>query len=314
MRTIAISCVIPSSKKDLKSKTLKQLIRSIKTQDFEGKTEVLVITEGDSESAKAEGIRRAKGKVIGMFCADNVITDKRLFSNVWENIVVNGCSATYPIKYAYKKQDNSLNRYFSLMGGNDPVCYYLGKNDRWPHVSELRIASEYSKSYGCNGFFYRSDLIKKTDLNNYYPMDNAMEVKGEFAALNCDWIWHKTSDNLLTFLKKRYKYARDLYSDRSNRRWKMVDGRGDVKRLVRFAIDAVLVFPMLNVSLTGYRQIKDPAWFWHWPVSFSFLITYGVLTCRNILKSASLSRHWTVKSLLKSALSPSGPKHSKTTK
>lgn len=309
------SCIIPCSSKDINSEKYKDLIDSINGQDFpQEQVEVLTITDGDSESAKAKGIWQASGKICGMFCADNMITSTKLFLNVYENLILHGHSATYPIRYCYNKKDNSINRYFSLIGGNDPICYYLGKNDRRPHVESLTIESSYPPSYGCNGFFYRSELIQKTDLEHYYPMDNAMEVKGEFSALDCDWVWHRTSDNLITFLIKRYKYARDLYSDRSDRRWKMLDTREDYWRLLGFILSTITIIPTLFLSIRGWWRIRDLAWFWHPLVCIGFLITYGVLVCRNILKSRLLFRHWNVLSLFKDALSPSGPKHLKTTR
>jgi len=314
MSDIIFSCVIPASPKDASSTKLKELIDSIRFQDFPQEyVEIIIITEGDSESAKAMGIRKAEGQICAMFCADNYITEKDLFSRVYEAINT-GYSAVFPSKYAYVSTDNSLNRYFSLIGGNDPVCYYLGKNDRDPYEESLARTASYPPSYGCNGFFYRSDLIKETDLDNYYPMDNAMEVKGHFLALDSSGIWHRTSDNLLTFLKKRYKYAKELYCDRKNRRWKMVDGREDYWRLFLFAFFVVTVIEPITVSIQGFRRVRDWAWFWHYPVCLGFLITYGLLTCRNILLLALSSRHTSVRSLLKDAFSPSGIKHIRTMK
>ena len=282
------SCIIPASKKDAESQNLKDLIASIKAQDFpQDQIEILVITEGDSESVKAIGIRRAKGEICAMFCADNYIEERDLFKEVYVRIK-QGYSAVYPKRYTYLKDDNSLNRYFSLIGGNDPICYYLGKNDREPHVPELKIKSNYQPSYGCNGFFYKAELIKATNLDNYYPMDNALEVIGEFKAIDCDGIWHRTSDNLISFLIKRYKYARDLYCDRTDRRWKMVDTKEDKWRLFGFVISTILIFPCVAVSIRGYSKIKDFAWFYHPLACLGFLITYTLLALRNLFKHGQL--------------------------
>lgn len=311
--SIIFSCVIPCSQSDLNSQKLQDLISSIKAQDFpQDQIEILVITEGDSESAKAIGIKRSKGEICAMFCADNKITSPILFQKVLYNF--GEVSAVYSRRYAYVKEDNSLNRYFSLIGGNDPISYYLGKNDRDPHVHSLRRRSSYPPSYGCNGFFYRSELIKATNLDHYYPMDNAMEVGGEFVAMDNDWIWHRTSDNLFTFLRKRYRYARDLYSDRSDRRWKMVDTREDYWNLLKFTLFTLTIIQPLAVSIRGYRRVRDFAWFYHPIVCLGFLLTYGVLVCRNILKLASSSRRLNVLSLLKDALSPLGNKHTQITR
>lgn len=282
-----ISCVIPCRDPET-DPYLPDLISSIKAQDFpQDKIEILVISEGDSEQAKGIGIKRAKGEIIGMFCADNEITSRFLFSNVYQTINC-GAVATYPARYDYKKSDNSLNRYFSLIGGNDPICYYLGKNDRVTWVDSLNIYSDYQPSYGCNGFFYKTEAIKATNLDNYYPMDNALEVKGKFVVLDCAWIWHKTSDNLITFLMKRYRYARDLYSDRDDRRWKMLDTKEDYWKLCLFALSTITVVQPLLVSLQGFRRFRDWAWFWHWPVCFGFLITYSILAFRNLFKHGNL--------------------------
>lgn len=293
---LIFSCIIPASAKDAESQNLKDLITSIKAQDFpQDQIEILVITEGDSESAKAIGIRRAKGEICAMFCADNYITDDQLFKKsklVLDTYpLIAGC---YPPQYAYIKDDNSLNRYFSLIGGNDPICYYLCKNDRYPHAIELtRKTKHYPPSYGCNGFFYRANLIKNTDLDHYYPMDNAKQILEEnetmsFATFCNDSIWHRTSDNLISFLKKRYRYARDLFSDRQDRRWKIIDGREDRIKLVFFAISTVTIIPCLITSIRGFLKIRDWAWFFHWPVCVGFLITYSILALRNLFKHGRL--------------------------
>lgn len=289
---ITFSCIIPASAKDAESQNLKDLIASIKAQDFpQDQIEILVITEGDSEQAKAIGIKRAKGEICAMFCADNVLTNPNTFKNVKVRFdLYDGVCGVYSNKYAHIKEDNSLNRYFSLIGGNDPICYYLGKNDREPHVESLKIRSSYQPSYGCNGFFFRSDLIKRTDLDNYYPMDNAgeclrLEKKGRYLFLPDSMAtWHKTSDNLISFLKKRYRYARDLYCERRNRRWKIIDTREDKWRLFLFVLFTLTAIQPLSVSLRGYLKIRDWAWWLHWPVCLGFLFTYGLLTLRNLLK------------------------------
>lgn len=286
MSEIIFSCIIPASAKDAESQNLKDLIASIKAQDFpQDQIEILVITEGDSEQAKGIGIKRAKGEICAMFCADNFITDKKLFFWAHKGLSEHPeWSAVFPDRYKYVKEDNSLNRYFSLIGGNDPICWFLGKNDRLPHVSSLFRTANYKPSYGCNGFFYRASDIKGTNLDNYYPMDNALEVPGKIVQMGSDAIWHRTSDNLITFLKKRYKYARDLFSDRENRRWRIIDQREDKIKLFLFILSTITIIPCLITSIRGFIKIRDWAWFWHWPVCFGFLVTYSILAFRNLFK------------------------------
>lgn len=286
------SCVIPALNDE--DPKLKDLIQSIKEQDFpQDQIEILVIKEGDSEQAKAIGIRRSKGEICAMFCSDNKLVEKDLFKKVYQELKDKRVSAVYPYKYAYTHKDNILNRYFSLLGGNDPICWFLGKNDRKPYVEALERTSDYQPSYGCNGFFYRASDIKNTDLDHYYPMDNAMEVPGFINSIYSRGVWHRTSDNLFTFLKKRYRYAKTLYSDRSDRRWKMLDTKEDYQKLGLYIISTLTVIPCLMVSIKGYSEIKDKAFFLHWPVCFGFLLTYGVLTLRTFF-ARLLSRRWDV--------------------
>jgi len=328
------SCIIPASPNDCKSIKLKELIHSIRSQDFkQDEIEILVVTNGeilradivrtdvtfiwaesDSESAKAIGIKHAKGEICVMLCADNYFTDSHLFSQVFDYFLE--ADSVYERHYAYVPHDNSLNRYFSLIGNNDPIPFYLGKCDREPWVDGL-YKTRGIPSYGCNGFFVKRDRFKDTNLDDYYPMDAHVDMieKGlTYAVLEQGTVWHRTSDTLISFLKKRYKYARDLYSDRNNRRWKMLGTKDDYWRLCLFILSTITVIPAVLVSVRGYLKIRDKAWFWHFPVCLGFLITYGVLACRNMLRLLSSSQRLSVKDLLRNALSPSTVKPLKTTR
>src|SRR3990167_2830859 len=303
MSDILISCIIPC--KLLSDPNLQDLLDSIKAQDFpQDQIETIVVTEGDSEQAKAIGIRKAKGKICAMFCADNMLTDNRVFMSILRTFnIVQNVLGVYSERYSYKKGDNSLNRYFSLIGGNDVICYYLGKNDRkpWYNDSNSYVDIKYFKgskfipSLGCNGTFINRKLwIEHADLDHYYPMDCAVDVinkvSGFWIRRNVDDIWHRTTDgNLIKFLIKRYRYARDLYCERRDRRWKMVDTTHDKLMLIGFIVSTITVIPCLLVSIRGMLKVRDSAWWLHWPVCVGFLVTYGILVCRNILKSVFLS-------------------------
>ena len=303
-KSIIFSCVIPSSAKDFRSQNLKDLIASIKAQDFpQDQIEILVITEGDSEQAKGIGIKRAKGEICAMFCADNKLMDKRDFGAVAFLFNLHGQKLTgiYSKQYRYVKDDNSLNRYFSLIGNNDPIAFYLNKCDRKPYYDgvDQPIAWEMIDFYasnppslGDNGFYIRRPFIMESSLDNYYPMDACLDMikKGHSAFLRTGdlSIWHRTSDNLISFLIKRYKYARDLYSDRKDRRWRIIDTTSDKWRLAYFVLATLTVIQPLSISIRGFSKIKDLAWFWHWPVCFGFLVTYTLLAIRNLFKHGRL--------------------------
>lgn len=300
------SCIIPA--KDPNDRKLQDLLLSIDVQDFpQEEIETIIVTDGDSESAKAEGIRRATGEILVMLCADNYFPNPHTFKLV-HSIMKNmpGLAGVYSKYYYYDPDDISLNRYFALIGANDVVPFYLGKADRRPqwerekHVKiELMDFDNEVPSLGCNGFFVRREVFKQANLDHYYPMDACEDIRrlgySSYARISGTDTWHRTSDTLWGFLKKRFKYADDLYMKRNDRRWVMVE-KEDLPRLALFVLFSLTFIQPLLVSIWGYIHIKDRAWFWHPVVCFAFTLMYGVLC----LKQALLFRLTGAKTPLKS--------------
>lgn len=285
-----LSLVIPA--KDKNDPKLKELLASIDRQDFfKDQLEIIIVTEGTSESAKAIGIRQAKGEYICILASDNEIVYESYFH---EAITLLEEDATfvgaYPFFYYYNKDDNCLNRYFALFGGNDPLPLYLKKNDRLPYYEmpqDMYRDRDYVRFWksiptlGDNGFVVRRRAIANTDLDNYYHIDNCedMRIQGEDHYIRFDnAIWHKTGGNWLKVLAKRYKYALDLGFN-SNRRWRMVTMQ-DIPRLLWFIICSLTIIQPLYLSCRGFftTKIKDIAWFLHPLWCLLTLITYGLLT------------------------------------
>ena len=288
MESKKLSLIIPA--KDKNDPKLAELLRSIEAQDFpKSQMEVLVITDGTSESAKAIGIRQAKGEIIGILASDNEIIGKDYLFLMSEYAKSNG--AAYPALYAYFKTDNILNRYFSLIGGNDPLSFYMGKNDR---SSYLGYPNPNGKgSIGDNGFFIRKYLINKTDLDNYYHIDNAIEAVEEACGVGGIYTWHKTGGNIFSFFRKRYQYGLQ-HAFNKNRRWHLVDFRQprDIWKLALFILFSLTLLEPFGLSIRGYLKIRDKAWFMHPIVCLVTVLLYAVLVVHLIvrrLKSRLLS-------------------------
>ena len=274
-----LSLVIPA--KDKNDPKLSELLKSIEAQVFpKDQMEVLVITEGTSESAKAIGIRRAKGEVIGILAADNVLTySSDLLRAMYSETKHYG--ATYIGYYRSSRQfhskGDSLNRYFALIGGNDPLSFYMGKNDKVPHWSIPKPFCTCGKTLGDNGFFVLKEWILKTDLDNYYHIDNANET-----GLCAKWlpfeIVHNTGGNIFKFFAKRYHYGLQ-HAFNKNRRWHLVDfsKSKDIWRLLWFIFVTLTVIEPLCLSIRGYLKVRDVAWFLHPLVCLMTLFTYGLL-------------------------------------
>ena len=281
--------------KDREDPKLEDLLWSIKQQTFRD-YEVIIVTEGNSETAKAIGLKRAKGQIVCILASDNYLNDNRFFEYCLEPIIESwDCPfpvyASFPTRYYYYKDDDILNRYFALFGVNDPIPLYLKKNDRFPYYycypeDKGNFSSwRFNKclTFGDNGFFIRRDILLKADIEHYFHIDVIQDVINlgykDFAYVKTS-IWHKTGGNIFKFFAKRFKYA-DQYSE--GRRWHMVE-RKDLPRLAWFVFSTItLVYP-LYLSFKGYRVIKDKAWFLHLPICWAFLIIYGVLFIKKLVR------------------------------
>ena len=275
-----LSLVIPAKSKD--DPKLAELLRSIEAQDFpKEEMEVLVITEGTSESAKAIGIRQAKGEVIGILASDNELIHKTHLKQAYELSMNNGWFNS--LEYWYTESDDALNRYFSLIGGNDPLSFYMKKNDK----SSITWFNANSRgTIGDNGFFIKKSLIEKTDLDNYYHIDNAIEATEGIPARHMSMhVWHKTGGNIFSFFRKRYRYGLQ-HAFNPNRRWHLVDFRQpkDIVRLIWFIIITLTGIQPILLSIRGYLKIKDLAWFMHWIVCLMTFFTYTLLMTHLVLR------------------------------
>lgn len=270
---ISLSIIIPCLNTD--DEKLKELLASIDRQDFPKENlEVLVITEGTSESAKAIGIRKAKGEIIGFLASDNELIQKDLLSVMVRWAKEKG--AAYPAQYF--ASGNALNRYFAYIGGNDPLALYMRKNDRYTHIIGYKPSTR--GTIGDNGFFIKKSLIEKTDLDNYYHIDNAIEATTDDDIIPCIAyaILHKTGGNIFSFFAKRYHYGLQ-HAFNKNRRWHLVDFRQpkDIARLLWFITASVLLVPTLCLSIRGYSRNQDVAWFMHPLVCLMTVFTYAIL-------------------------------------
>ena len=273
--SIKLSLVIPA--RDINDPKLQELLRSIEMQDFpKSEVETLVITEGTSESAKAIGIKKAKGEVIGILASDNELIQLNTLTHMYNRVTISKFQSAYPAHYEYRKDDNILNRYFSLIGGNDVLSFYMRKNDRYSYLGN---DIDYNKqlSYGDNGFFVRKSEIKLTDLNNYYHIENANESSSP-SPQHSFTIWHKTGSNIFSFFAKRYRYGLQ-HAFNKNRRWYLVDfsKSHDIWRLIWFVLITLTLIEPLILSFRGYRKIQDVAWFIHPIICFFTVVAYSIL-------------------------------------
>ena len=279
--------------KNLEDPKLKDLLLSIEQQDYPKKLiETKVVTRGNSESAKAIGVRESQGQIVCIMASDNCLPGKSFISKCMKPFKDNNIIGAYPLRYHYKKDDDILNRYFALMGVNDVIPFYLQRNDRQSHFHDLvdiewfDVTLERVPTLGDNGFFIRRGILMKADLDHYFHIDVCQDLfnKGyrRYAVVNTS-IWHRTGGNIFKFFIKRFIYADKLHE---GRRWHMVEPR-DIPRLIFFILSTMtLIFPIL-ISIKGYRRVRDVAWFLHLPVCILTLGVYGLWSTKVALLSVA---------------------------
>lgn len=281
--------------KNFQDPKLWDLLDSMDKQTFRD-FEIDVVTEGNSESAKAIGVKRAAGEIICILASDNYLNDPEFFEKCLKPFETQKVTGAFPIRYFYDRKDNILNRYFALFGVNDPVPLYLHKNDRQTYYDDEIFGYPTFLGYknhfiakldkiptmGDNGFFIRKDRLMEADIDHYYHIDVCQDLfeKGynRYGVVSTS-IWHKTGNNFLKFFWKRFRYA-DQYAN--NRRWKMVTKK-DLPRLIFFILSTLTLIYPLYLSIKGYRIVKDKAWFLHLPVCLITTGVYGAWTLKRLM-------------------------------
>ena len=284
-----LSVILPV--RDVADPIYRDFLKSLHAQTMpKDQYEVLAITEGNSEEAKAIGIQRAKGDILAFFCADNYLRDPEFLASMcWEleNSIpsVAGC---YTSHYDHVLTDKPLSRYFALLGANDPLCWFLGKADRRDYTTRSGYPTYVTyhdpanlPSLGDNGFFCWAKDMKAvvTDPSRHFPMDAVSDMiqhtgNNSFKVVGYLKVWHRTGESFLDYLRRRYVYTRDLYfRQRGKRRWHMV-GRRDWPKVALFTIMSLCGVPHLRTVWKGYKSLPDSSWAYHPIVCFSLTCVY----------------------------------------
>jgi glycosyltransferase involved in cell wall biosynthesis len=303
-------------------RVLEGCLKSIRKQDYDQERIEIVVADGGSkdgtvglvkkyggkvvgentgspEAAKAVALKKTKNELVLGVDEDNVLPNKgwlalmvRCFLKEPEAIGV------YTFRYAYQPEAKSLNRYFSLMGANDPVARFLGRADRQDYLSDrwrlggrVEDKGEYFvveykvgelPTVGANGFLIRrKDLLTaQVDEKHFGHIDVNVDIlkkkggRGKYVVVKNEVV-HVSGENVGKFFKKRSRYMRELYMEEyENRRYFLYDPAKDLGKIILYSlVSLTLVWPTLE-SLWGFWRIPDLAWFWHPVVSFFMFWVY----------------------------------------
>ena len=298
MGRYALSLVIPVGPHD--SDSLENLLASIDRQAFpKAQLEVLICREGNSEEARASGIRQAQGDIIACLDADNQLLGFEFLRRLWEAASQPDVVGAYPSHYAWFADDPPLNRYFALLGANDPLCWWLGHADRRSWLvaprTERVVFGRSIPTLGSNGFFVKRRAIQSclTGFPGHIDICERMRRAGYATYTIVDSVvWHHTGDTLLAWLKKRYCYVDTLYWQRAEERdWRMVGSALDVWHVATFALASLVVLPHLWLSLRGYRRVRDHAWLLHPALCSAITCLYALAAIRHLWRVLCRAPH-----------------------
>jgi glycosyltransferase involved in cell wall biosynthesis len=282
------------------------------------KCKIINKKEVGAEAAKAYGVKAAKGELIADFGSDNILPEKNWLKKIIRPLIDNNdIIASYPLRYAYRKNDTVFNRYVALFGVNDPIPFYLGKADRQSylynnyelkgkivkekishqdtHVRRLMRNFSYFivefdtnnlPTVGANGFVIRKKILQKAKVEpeNYFHIDVVYDLVkmgyNKFAVVDTSII-HDTADTLFSLLKKRSNYFSKLYLKKKDKRRYHIVSSSDYLKLGLFIFYSLTFIQPLWISSKGYRKKPDIAWLVHPIFCFMIVVIYGYCVLAN---------------------------------
>lgn len=277
-----------------------------------GKTRILKDKIGSPEAAKGLGISEANGEYILVMDADDFLIDKDYIINLIESLEKEkNCIGAYSESYFWKKEDKLLNRYFALIGGNDPLAVFLGKNDRKGFIQKKedlygKIIKETDKflirqfekekvpTLGGNGFLIKKEVIEKSKFKkeNFFHSDAIynLVLKGldKFLVYK-NVVWHASGEEFRYYFIKRYKYLNDIYMrDFRKRDYHVFDPKKDLGRLILFCITSSTLLYPIYYAFKGFSKKHDLAWFIHPFMCYGIFWVYSFSVIRNLFNQRKI--------------------------
>lgn len=325
----SISIVIPTFNSN---RTLNRCLNSIRSQEYPKRLIELIIVDGGSKDGtiktaqkfgakiikvpsslqnaeynKGIGISTAKNEILLMLDHDNILPHNKWIQRIVKPLSENkDIVSVEPLRFHYDRKMKFMDRYFALMGGTDPVAYYLGKNshlsyifDKYNLLGKVKDQGEYYivkfkannlPAIGGNGAAIRRDIIihhAKSDPQNFFHIDVHVDlIKKGFNTYGIikDSIIHVPHSEFFSFLKRRrYFVEKYYYEDMSKRRYSIYDPKRDKMKLAYYVFISLTVIKPLIDSIRGFLKIKDIAWFVHPIMCFCMVFIYGTPAIKAVI-------------------------------
>ena len=315
-------------------RTIEKCLKSINEQDYPKEKVEIIIADGGStdgtldvarrygaklikvpknvqgaEYNKSVAVNEAKNEILAGIDQDNILPHKKWLVAMLKPLLEDKeIVAVEPLRYAYKKDMEIMDRYFALFGVNDPLPYYLGKADRISYHSDkytlfgqaedkgtyykVSFSKDKIPTLGANGFLVRRKILMENatvGIGKYLHIDVTVDLinKGfnKFAFVK-DTIIHETnSKGLLTFMKRRKHFMEKYYfQDFSERRYSVFVFPKDLPGLIYFVFISITFVKPFYDALRGFIRIPDVAWFIHPIMCFGMTVVYSYTTIKGVAK------------------------------
>lgn len=263
------------------------------------------------EAGKAAGVRAATGEIVAFVDSDNVVIGRDWIERMVSPFADDDVFATEASRFHYRRQDHYINRWHALIGAADPVTIYMGNYCRdslltgtwtgFPHHSETRDGWEkvtldpgHVPVIGANGFAIRRSVFDEAPVGDYlFDLDYVYDAvaRGHRTIARVDVaVSHYFADSLASYRRKTRRRSDDFfyYRAQGQRSYPWTGNR--TRAIAAFALDTVLVLPVLREVVRGFSRLPDPAWGFHLVACWLNLVIYASSTVRGALRPAPLTR------------------------
>lgn len=201
----SVSAVIPTLNSE---KYLDECLRSLRSQDYGGDLEIVLVDAGSSdrtlaiarehsvdqllenplrtgEAGKAVGFRAAKAELILTLDSDNVIVGTDWLARMVAPFDDPEIASTQALRWDYRRSDHYITRWAALAGVTDPLVLYVGNYDRYsyvtgrwtdyPHDAQERdgwtrvvFDPRFVPTMGANGYIVRHEAFDAVPVGDYF--------------------------------------------------------------------------------------------------------------------------------------------------